>query len=102
MKLMELAHVLRSKNSGPYQVTLDVLFDSREAYDRVRRSGRITPEAIAGLYHIPVSAITDYAEYDAGMGIKITYLRPVPSGTVGDRDVYGAQQHAPLMGLEIP
>ena len=35
-------------------------------------------------------------------GIKITYLRDVPSGTVGDRDVYGAQQHAPLMDIDIP
>lgn len=102
MKLFELAHVLRSKNSGPYQVTLDVLFDDRAAYDRARKSGMITPEHIAALYHIPLSAITDFAEYDAGMGIKITYLRPVASGTVGDRDVYGAQQHAPLMEIEIP
>ena len=102
MKLFELAHVLRSKNSGPYQVTLDVLFDNREAYERVRGSGKVTKESIAALYHVPVSAITDFAEYDAGMGIKITYLRQVASGTVGDRDVYGAQQHAPLMEIDIP
>ena len=102
MKLYELAHVLRSKNSGPFQVTLDILFDSREAYDRVRRSGRVTPEAVAALYKLPLSAITDFVEYDAGLGIKITYLRDTPSGTVGDRDVYGAQQHAPLMNIEIP
>lgn len=102
MKLFELAHVLRSKNSGPFQVTLDLLFDDPAAYDRVRNSGKITPESIAGLYHIPVSSITDFAEYDAGMGIKITYLRPVASGTIGDRDVYGAQQHAPLMDIDIP
>ena len=102
MKLCELAHVLRSKNSGPFQVTLDILFDSREAYDRVRRSGRVTPEAVAKLYRLPLSSITDFVEYDAGLGIKITYLRPVASGTVGDRDVYGAQQHAPLMNIEIP
>lgn len=102
MKLFELTHVLRSKNSGPFQVTLDLLFDDRTKYERVRRSGKITPEAIAELYHIPVSSITDFAEYDAGLGIKITYLRPVASGTVGDRDVYGAQQHAPLMEIDIP
>ena len=40
--------------------------------------------------------------HDAGMGIKITYLRSVSSGTAGDRDVYGAQQHAPLLNLEVP
>lgn len=46
--------------------------------------------------------ILEFVRYDAALGIKITYLRDVPSGTVGDRDVYGAQQHAPLMDIDIP
>ncbi len=65
-------------------------------------NGLITPEKIASLYHIRREDITDFAWFDAGLGVKITYLRPVASGTVGDRDVYGAQQHAPLMTIEIP
>lgn len=102
MRLYDLAHVLRSKNSGPFEVTLDILFSDPEAYERVKGSGRITREAIAALYRIPVSHITDFAWYDPGMGVKITFLRDTSSGTVGDRDVYGAQQHAPLIDLEIP
>lgn len=102
MKLYELAHVLRSKNSGPFAVTLDILFDRPEAYQRLKASGVVTPESIARLYRIPVESITDFAWFDAALGVKITYLRTVSSGTVGDRDVYGAQQHAPLMTLEIP
>ena len=51
---------------------------------------------------VPEDAITDFAFFDAAMGVKITYLRAVSSGTVGDRDVYGAQQHAPLMTIDIP
>jgi len=101
MKLYDMAHVLRSKNSGPFAVTLDILFDRRDYYERVKNSGKITPRSIAALYNIPVEDITDYACFDAAMGIKITYLRAVSSGTVGDRDVYGAQQHAPLMAIEI-
>ncbi len=102
MKLSELAHVLRSKNSGPFEITLDLLFDSREAYDRVKNSGVLTRESVAALYHLSPEAVTEFVSYDPGLGIKITYLRPVPSGTVGDRDVYGAQQHAPLLEVEIP
>lgn len=102
MKLYELAHVLRSKNSGPFAVTLDILFDNQAAYERVKRSGAVTPAKIAALYGIPVESITDYALYDPGLGIKITYLRDIASGTARDRDVYGAQQHAPLMDIEIP
>ena len=102
MKLYELAHVLRSKNSGPFAVTLDILFDNEAAYRRVLASGAVTKKCVAALYRIPEDRITDFAAYDAGLGIKITYLRDTPSGTVGDRDVYGAQQHAPLMDIEIP
>ncbi len=102
MKLYDLAHVLRSKNSGPFAVTLDILFDDPASYRRVLESGVITRQTIAALYHIPVESITDLAAYDAGLGIKITFLREIASGTVGDRDVYGAQQHAPLIDLEIP
>lgn len=101
MKLYELAHVLRSKNSGPFAVTLDILFDDQAVYERVKRSGKITPENIARLYGLKVEDITDFASYDPGLGFKITYLRKTASGTVGDRDVYGAQQHAPLMNIEI-
>lgn len=102
MKLSEMAHVLRSKNSGPFAVTLDILFDNADYYERVKNSGLVTPEKVAELYHISVDRITDYAVYDPGMGIKITFLRSVASGTVADRDVYGAQQHALLMNIEIP
>ena len=102
MRLYDLAHVLRSKNSGPFAVTLDVLFDDPERYERVKASGRLTPQSVARLYGLPEEAITDFAYFDAALGVKITYLRPVASGTVGDRDVYGAQQHAPLMDLDIP
>jgi hypothetical protein len=101
-KLCDLAKVLRSKNSGPYAVTLDVLFDSPAVYQRVKESGVLTQNKVAELYQMPASRITHFVWFDAGLGVKITYLREVASGTVGDRDVYGAQQHAPLMGLLIP
>ena len=100
--LKELASVLRSKNSGPFAITLDILFNDPAHFDRVIQSGRITRESVARLYQMPPENITDFAVFEAALGIKITYLRAVPSGTTGDRDVYGAQQHAPLLDLMIP
>jgi hypothetical protein len=35
------------------------------------------------------------------LAVKITLPRDVVSGDVGDRDVYGAQQHAPLLDLDL-
>lgn len=100
--LADLAHVLRSKNSGPFELTLDILFTDPAAYRRVLNSGVITKARVAALYSLPPEAIRVLAHFDAALGIKVTMLREIPSGTAGDRDVYGAQQHAPLLGLVIP
>ena len=43
-----------------------------------------------------------FTEYPAGFAFKATLPRLVASGDIGDTDVYGAQQHAPLLDVEIP
>lgn len=100
-KLYELAKVLRSKNAGPFEVTFDILFEDKETYELVKRSNALTKERIAEIYQIDVSDIHHFVYFDQGLGIKITMARNVSSGTAGDRDVYGAQQHAPLMNIYI-
>lgn len=101
-RLIDLAKVLRSKNSGPFEITLDILFDNPESYRRVVKSGMINIQTICQLYHLEPENICNIVFFEKGLGIKITYNRPVSSGTFCDRDVYGAQQHAPLMNIFIP
>lgn len=101
-KLVELAHVLRSKNSGPFEVTFDILFDNPEYYEKVKAQNIISVKTICNLYRIEPNDVVCIVFFDKAMGIKITINRKISSGTCLDRDVYGAQQHAPLMELEIP
>lgn len=101
-RLVDLAVVLRSKNSGPFSITLDILFDNIKTYQRVKESGVINKKRIAELYRIKEDDITELVYFEKGLGIKITFNRKISSGTVGDRDVYGAQQHAPLFDIMIP
>jgi hypothetical protein len=100
--LVDLAKTIRSKNAGVDKVTFDVIFVDRESYDRVRRSGVLSRAAICKLYGIPESRISDHVEFDPGMAIKFTMYRKVPSGSVGDPDVFGSQQYGPLLGVEVP
>ena len=102
VNIREVAQVVRSKNAGPFRLTLDILFKDRDVYDRVKRSGAITAATVAGLYGIPVERVTDFVWFDPGKALKATLVRSVSSGSAGDTDVYGAQQHAPLLGLELP
>ena len=39
----------------------------------------------------------DVVWFPVAKAVKATIVRPLPSGALGERDVYGAQQHAPLM-----
>lgn len=100
-RLYDMARVLRSKNSGPFSITLDVLFDDEKSYLVVKNSGAITEKSIAALYGINASQVTVLAYYDKAMGVKITFNRVFSSGSSFDTDGYGAQYHAPLMELEI-
>jgi len=101
-KLKDLAKVLRSKNSGPFSITLDVLFEDEESYERTLASGYFTRENIAALYKLRSDEISELVFFHKALGIKVTFNRNVSSGTAFDRDVYGAQQHAPLLDLIIP
>ncbi len=101
-RLYDLAKVIRSKNSGPFEITLDVLFDSREIYQKVKDSNVITKVLISHLYKVDEDKITVLVFYDQAYGIKVTFARSISSGSCLDRDVYGAQQHVLLSEVEIP
>ena len=100
-KLKDLVGVLRSKNAGAFEITYDVMFDDVRAYEAVKRSGAISVQLISGLYRVPESQVL-IREYDPANAIKITIPRRAPSGSLLDTDIYGAQQHAPLLNVEIP
>ena len=101
-KLSEIAKTIRSKNAGVDKITFDVIFVDRASYDLVRRSRALTRQSIAQLYNIPETRISDFVEYDPGYAIKFTMYRLRPSGSAGDGDIFGAQQYAPLLGLQVP
>ncbi|OGA38396.1 MAG: acyl-CoA synthetase [Betaproteobacteria bacterium RIFCSPLOWO2_12_FULL_62_13] len=100
-KLRDLAKVCKSKNAGPFEVTIDIMFETREIYDKVVRSGVLNEALFAKLYGVDAKDIL-FTPYPAALALKGTIPRRVSSGDVGDTDVYGAQQHAPMLDVEIP
>jgi hypothetical protein len=100
VKLSDIALVVRSKNAGPRRLTLDIMFGSDSDYQRVVQSPALGAEAIGRLYGVPAAEVT-VIPYPVGRAVKIVMARSVMAGDPGDRDVYGAQQHAPLLGIEV-
>jgi hypothetical protein len=101
-KLSDIAKTIRSKNAGVDKITFDVIFTDRAPYERVKKARVLTREKVASLYGIPADRISDFVEFDAANAIKFTIFRLQPSGSPGDPDIFGSQQYAPLLDLEVP
>ncbi len=101
IKFKDAAKVIRSKNSGPYELTFDIIFKTRELFEAAVKSRVLSKELIARLYSVDESDVAGIIEFPPAKAIKATIRRKVVSGGPGDRDVYGAQQHAPLFDIEF-
>lgn len=97
--LKDIANVIRSKNAGPFELTLDVLLKEYEMFEKLRAAEIINKKMIAELYRIPEQDVISIVYFPNAKAIKATIVRPLPSGALGERDVYGAQQHAPLVNF---
>ena len=100
-KLSQLAKTIRSKNAGVDQITFDVIFTDRGV--RARQAlARADARVGRATLRLAPRAIADFVEFDPGNAIKFTIYAPRPSGSPGDPDIFGAQQYAPLLDVEVP
>lgn len=100
MKLGEIASLVRSKNAGPFVLTIDIMFEVLEHYEAAKRCPELKPQTFADLYGIPVDSV-DLYHNDASLAIKVSFPRPWVSGSRDDRDVYGGQMHGPIVEMEL-
>ncbi|OTB15188.1 hypothetical protein K445DRAFT_75242 [Daldinia sp. EC12] len=106
-KLGDLAQVVRSKNSGPYEITFDLIFASRDTYLKVKDSGLLSVKTVADAYKLPESDILWCGFFDPAQAFKATIPRiragkRMPGGGFMENDVHGSQQHLPLVNLKLP
>ena len=98
--LRELASVVRSKNAGPTQLTVDIFFNDAPSYTRATQSTALSCDAVAALYQLDARQVRRYLLPDI-LALKFSMPRAICAGNPGDGDVYGAQQHAPLLELVL-
>jgi hypothetical protein len=101
LPLGALAQLVRSKNAGPFWLTLDVFFATDADYRRAAAPGALTEQAIADAYQVPSSDVTVHRLPTIRV-IKASLPRPVVQGSFADRDMHSGQQHIPLADLLIP
>ena len=99
--IRDIAQICKSKNAGPFNVTIDVLFEDHSVYQEVKATGVLNAALFSKLYGVKEEDVL-FTPYDTASAFKATFPRAIPAGDIGDTDVYGAQQHAPLLDVDIP
>lgn len=97
-ELGAVADAVRSKNAGPFWITVDVFCGSAAAYDRVRAGLR--PDTVAARLGLAPTALRRF-DIDALRVVKLSLPRPVVQGAPADRDMHGASFAALLAEMEI-
>ena len=99
-KIGEVCRHVRSKNAGPFWVTVDLFFGSEEKYRLYRDAPALGPELFGRLYGADPKLVKRLP-VDSLRMIKISYPRPKAQGWKGERDMHAGQQYARLLDIEI-
>lgn len=99
-KLSEVCRHVRSKNAGPFWITLDLSFPDRETFDRYAEASVLQPTAIGALFGVDPKQVKLFRVPDLSV-IKISYPRRSPQGGTMERDMHGGQQYIRLLDVEL-
>ncbi len=97
----DLALEVRSKNAGPFWVTLEVFLRDAAGYAIVADPEFLNPRVVAGLYAIDPDTVRFFRIPELNV-VKISFPRPVAQGGLRDRDIHAGQHHVPLALLALP
>lgn len=97
-ELRSLVQKVRSKNAGPFWLTIDIFCGSAEAYAEVQP--RLHTEAVARVFGRDAATFKRFDIPDLHV-IKISLPRPTIQGAIEDRDMHGASWAALVGEMEI-
>ncbi|KAH7274805.1 hypothetical protein B0J15DRAFT_518613 [Fusarium solani] len=105
--LSDLCRILRSKNAGPYEITIDAIFDSETDYQVIKSSGLLSPANVSKTLGIPKEDIIWMGFFDPAMAFKVTVPRvrsgkKKSAGGFMESDIHGSQEHLGLANLKLP
>lgn len=89
---------VRSKNAGPFWVTIDIFCGDAATYARIVPA--LDTDRVAVLYATPLQTLKRFDIPDLYV-IKFSLPRPVVQGSREDRDMHGAQWAALLEELPV-
>lgn len=99
-KLNDVCHHIRSKNAGPFWITVDLFFRSTDDYEAFKDAPELGGSTFERLFGANPALVKHFA-VDSLNVVKISYARPRPQGWAGERDMHSGQQFTRLLDLEL-
>ncbi len=99
-KVSEVCRHVRSKNAGPFWITIDLSFPDIQSFERHANAAALQPAAIGALYDVDAEQVKRFLVRDLSV-VKISYPRRAPQGGAMERDMHGGQQYIRLLDVEL-
>lgn len=99
-RLDEICRYVRSKNAGPFWVTVDLFFRDRATFDLYSDSPALNAASLAQRLDADPFAVKLFRLPDL-MVVKLSYPRRTPQGGDRETDMHGGQQYSVLLDLEV-
>jgi hypothetical protein len=94
----DLALEVRAKNAGPFWVTMELFMRDAAGYALAADPEIVNEDVIATLYGVRAEDIQIF-RIPALNAVKVSFPRPIPQGSLRDRDIHAGQHHVPLAAL---
>jgi hypothetical protein len=101
MRLYDAAEIIRSKNAGPFAVTIDLFFSDAEHYESAKASALLTPAGVAAAYGVALDRVKGVWWDDRIHAAKVSVVRWSSSTDPYCADLFGAHLHTPLAAAEL-
>jgi len=96
-RLDQMAARIRSKNAGPFWITIDIFCSDKQSYEQVKNC--LTNERTAARLRVPADRLNRF-EIDELQVLKFSLPRQHIQGSRHDRDMHGAQMALLLADID--
>ena len=99
-KLKDVCRHVRSKNAGPFWITVDLFFENAAAYATYSGHPGLSPESLAYALNASTDGVRVITVPTLNV-LKVSYPRQHPQGWSGERDMHAGQQYVSLLDIEL-
>lgn len=99
-KLYEVCEHVRSKNAGPFWITIDIFFRDAATMARHVDAAELSSAAIGARFGVAPDLIKRFPVTSLAV-LKISYPRAKPQGGETEHDMHGGQQYVGLLDVDV-